>query len=79
MTNLCIFIHFARTIVKNLTKSALKNNDKPQKIAGNNWKIEFLYKYSRKKFEKCLTYCKKYGKIVLWKSAVFVARVVSYN
>jgi hypothetical protein len=43
-----------RPIVKNLTKFALKSNDKTRKIAGNNWKIEFLYKYSRKKFEKML-------------------------
>jgi len=47
---LCIFIHFARPIVKNLTKSAVKNNDKPQKIAENNWKIKFLHKDSRKNF-----------------------------
>jgi hypothetical protein len=39
-----------RPIVKNLTKFALKNNDKMRKITGNNWKIEFLYKYSRKSF-----------------------------
>ena len=49
-----IFIHFARPIVKNLTKFARKNNDKARKIAGNNWKIEFLHKYSRKKSEKTL-------------------------
>ena len=49
-----IFIHFARPIVKFLTKFALKNNDKTRKIAGNNWKIEFLHKYSRKKIEKTL-------------------------
>ena len=49
-----IFIHFARPIVKNLTKFARKNNDKARKIAGNNWKIEFLHKYSRKKFGKTL-------------------------
>ena len=41
-------------IVKFLTKFARKNNDKTRKIAENNWKIEFLHKYSRKKFEKML-------------------------
>ena len=48
------FYSFARLIVKNLTKFARKNNDKTRKIAGNNWKIEFLHKYSRKKFRKTL-------------------------
>ena len=63
-----IFIHFARPIVKFLTKFALKNNDKTRKIAGNNWKIEFLHKYTRKKSEKRLTYLQKGDIMVLWKS-----------
>ena len=48
------FYSFVRPIVKNLTKFARKNNDKTRKIAGNNWKIEFLHKYSRKKSGKML-------------------------
>ena len=48
------FYLFARPIVKNLTKSAAKSNDNTRKMAGNNWKIEFLHKYSRKKLKKML-------------------------
>ena len=74
------FIHFAHPIVKFLTKFARKNNDKARKIAGNNWKIEFLHKYSRKNLKKHLTYLQKGGIMVLWKSVdYFLARLVSYD